>query len=147
MPWHSSPDGTTLAASSRDGLTRLWDMARPDEWASFLGRAEAAGPVVFRPDGRSLFTGGSDGSLRRWDATNHLAQAIRTRAHVGPLMALAVSSDGKMLASAGADCQLKLWDVDRQLASWPYREVESKVQSLAISHDGKLLSHRPRPTA
>jgi WD40 repeat protein len=142
-----APDGKTLAFSDRNGQVRFWDGLKVGPWGSLASEAGLVGPLVFRTASQSLFTGAADGSLRRWDVTYRLKDAIRPfedvirpRAHVGPLLALAVSGDGKMLASAGADCQVKLWDVSLELAPPRFGGLGSKVQSLAITRDGKFLA-------
>ena len=134
-----APDGKTLASSSRDGTTRLWDVARGVERKTLRGRS-GPGPLVFTPDGQSLIEGGADGSLLRWDPGDGHLQALERQAHLGAIVALALSPDGKVVASGGGDHDLRLWELAVQLAPRPFASIEGKVQSLALSSDGKLLA-------
>jgi WD40 repeat protein len=56
-----SPDGTLLAVSSRDGSTRLWDVATHQFLATIGSRVPGAEQVRFLPDGRRLAIGYADG--------------------------------------------------------------------------------------
>jgi WD40 repeat protein len=58
-----SPDGRTLASASRDGSTRLWDVASGHWLATVGSRTPGAERVRFFPDGRRLAIGYEDGEV------------------------------------------------------------------------------------
>ena len=58
-----SADGSLLALSSRDGSTRLWDVASRQWLATVASRKPGAERVRFLPDGRRLAIGYEDGEV------------------------------------------------------------------------------------
>lgn len=111
-----SPDGKTLAASSRDGKVCLWDAAIGEEKLHIVAHPQhkdagfAAAPcLAFSPDGKTLATAGTDHTVRFWDAT--------TAREKGQLQAdaavysLAFLKDGKALVTGGPDTAALLWDL------------------------------------
>ncbi len=66
-----SPDGTTLAAGSADHSIHLWNVTRPKNIITLLGRpltgpGSAVTDVVFSPDSRTLAAGNTDGDVDLW---------------------------------------------------------------------------------
>jgi WD40 repeat protein len=59
-----SPDGRELAAGSREGIVRVWDLDTGKERLQFPGGVIAQ----FSPDGKTLVTVNYAGVVRRWDA-------------------------------------------------------------------------------
>jgi WD40 repeat protein len=95
---------------------------------------------VFLPDGRTLITGGPDGTLRRWETAGGHLEGLRTKAHAGPVAALALSPDAKRLATGGDDREVKIWDLASQFAPKPFAGALAKVSSLALSQRGNVLA-------
>jgi WD40 repeat protein len=60
-----APDGQTLAAASRDGDIRLWDVAS-GEGRSLAGHEVGVAQVEFSPDGRTIASAGLDHTVRLW---------------------------------------------------------------------------------
>ena len=70
-----SPDGRSIATSSRDGMARLWDPATGRE--SFVLRHEGAvTDAAFSPDGHSVATASRDGTIRVSDAATGDKRAV-----------------------------------------------------------------------
>ena len=65
-----SPDGTTLASGSRDGIVRLWDITRQPKApkATLSDHGCRVWSVAFSPDGTILASGSDDGAVRLWRA-------------------------------------------------------------------------------
>jgi len=64
-----NPEGTLLAAGSRDGFVRVWNVAGGDRLPVFSINAHRNGvnSIAFSHDGRMLASGGNDAVIRIWD--------------------------------------------------------------------------------
>jgi WD40 repeat protein len=112
-----APDGSTLAAASRDGTVALWDAktgrerlfirAHGTESAALRGSTTQ---VLFTRDGKTLISAGSDGKIRLWDAATG-RQRSELSASEGAVQALALDRDGKLLLSGHADTTALIWDL------------------------------------
>ncbi|CAD8117774.1 unnamed protein product [Paramecium primaurelia] len=65
-----SPDGNTLASSSRDNSIRLWDVKTGQQQAIIESHSNQVWSVCFSPDGNILAFGSGDKSIRLWDVKN-----------------------------------------------------------------------------
>ena len=69
-----SPDGKTLASTSRDTTICLWDVQTGTKLKALKGHARLVYTAVFSPDGKTLASGSSDGTLLLWDLTPDSAE-------------------------------------------------------------------------
>jgi len=104
-----SPDGETLASSSRDGIIRLWDVRRGTERAIITGRPMSARTLLFSPDGATLIAAGT-AAVHLWDARTCALQG-RLIGHTAPVLSCAVSPDGQFLATVSADQTVRVWNL------------------------------------
>jgi hypothetical protein len=112
-----SPDGRTLATTSRDGIAHLWNLSTGKE----RRRIEKAGScMAFAPDGRSLATGDGFGVIHLWELATGLERRRLPGHERDPdgqsgfgsgVTALAFSPDGKSLISGGGDTTVLIWDI------------------------------------
>jgi WD40 repeat protein len=58
-----------VAASSRDGTIKLWDLASHAQIASLQGHAAGIWIVNFSPDGQTLASGGMDAAVKIWNVS------------------------------------------------------------------------------
>lgn len=65
-----SPDGKTLASTSRDTTVRLWDVQTGTHLRTLKGHSRMVYTVVFSPDSKTLASGSRDGTLLLWDLTS-----------------------------------------------------------------------------
>jgi WD40 repeat protein/transcriptional regulator with XRE-family HTH domain len=103
-----SPDGSELAASSKDFKVWLWRVkagrAVPD--GRLTGAVNWANTVAFSPDGRSLAAGTSGANVLVWSLATRKVTA--TLPHPQPVTS--VTWDGPdRIAAAGADGTVSLW--------------------------------------
>jgi hypothetical protein len=97
-----SPDGKTLASSSRDKTTRLWNVDQPSTASIELdGHTSWVTGVAFSPDGRYLATTSLDGSLIIWDSQSYLSIGQLTGMEIGQSFNPIFSSDGSHLFAGG----------------------------------------------
>jgi WD40 repeat protein len=102
-PWMSlafSPDGSTLAAGSQDGIIQLWDSATGQAIGEpWMDRMQKVSSLSFSPNGKFLLTN-EDWMLRIWETdTGQVSRAIRTMDLSGTVSYDAIwSPDGKTIA-------------------------------------------------
>jgi WD40 repeat protein/tetratricopeptide (TPR) repeat protein len=98
-----SPDGKTLAMSSRAGNLHLWDVATGELLETLRGHSSAVSAVVFSPDGRTLASGSDDRTVRLWnvDTRRELMQLDPGGIELGRVRTLAFSPNGKHLLAGG----------------------------------------------
>jgi WD40 repeat protein len=137
-----SPDGRTLASSSRDGTVRLWDVvARKPLGQPLRGHTSWVWDVAFSPDGRTLASVGVDKTVRLWDVRMRRPLGQPLRGHTDSILSVAFSPDGRTLAAAGIDETVRLWDVHtRTQLGKPLRDHTDDVLSLAFSPDGSKIA-------
>jgi WD40 repeat protein len=135
------PSRPLLAAASRDGNLRVWDVSRlANEDAVLLWQASAhrkgANIVVFRPDGEQVVTGGSDGLARFWQVSDgKKLDYIIGGAFATP--ALAFLPDGRLAMVNGDMVRLREAETERILGSF---KADANLYSLAVSPGGHWLA-------
>src|SRR5262249_53764716 len=94
-----SPDGKTLATSSRDKTIRLWDVPSGKPRGTLTGHERPAKGMGFLPDG-TLVTASWDATIRYWDVV--ALKEIKVVKAGMAMGSLDVSPDGTLLAAAQA---------------------------------------------
>ena len=141
-----SPDSTVLASGSRDGMFKLWDVARRQQIDSFefetrVGEYERWAEFALSPLSTMLaFRLSGFGPIKLWDVARQ--QEIGTLlAHdgVGPVT-VAFSPDDTILASGLWDGRIRLWNVARRQEIGVLEGHTERVGTLAFSPDGTMLA-------
>ncbi|MBV9142420.1 MAG: WD40 repeat domain-containing protein [Pseudonocardiales bacterium] len=146
-----SPDGRTLATSSRDRTVRLWNVADPAHptplGQPLTGFTDTVLSVAFSPDGRTLASGDANQTVRLWNVTDpahpmSLGQALT--GHTRSVFSVVFSPDGRTLASGSVDQTVRLWNVTDPAHATPVGPSlmghTSPVVSVAFSPDGRTLA-------
>ena len=144
-----SPDGKTLATSSRDDLTKdttiqLWDAVTCKHKATLTtGHRETIWSIAFSADGRTLAGGGDNGTVYLWDATSEEIKTTLTgHSDRFDWSVVAFSPDGRTLASGArrsGDGEVYLWDVVSGECKASLNRLGG-VSSVAFSPDGSALA-------
>ena len=134
-----SPDGTRLISAGADGTLRVWDVTRGPEAARLHVPLAQGAAVALHPRTGSLIAASHDGVLRRWLTANG-QPAGQHRTPGGLSGVLAVADRAERVACASSDGTVRVWDwrVDMQVLE--LLGVADRVQTLALSADGKSLA-------
>jgi WD40 repeat protein len=141
-----SPDGVWLAAASRDGFVRIWNLAELQDRNAETTRPamvldahrKGANCVAFSPDSRLLASGGNDAVARIWS----LADGREVNEIVGGTFAIpsiAFTPDGASLAMVNGEV-VRLRDIASGRIVGTLMFSGASFYSVAISPDGHLLA-------
>jgi WD40 repeat protein len=147
-----SRDGKVLATTSDDGSVDIWDVPTATLRESLSGHTGAAVGPVFSPDGSTLYTASHDGGVIAWDVrgTRRLGRPFRFAGHpvggaapLGPgggAGAVSVSPDSSLFVTSPGPNRVTLWRARDLSVVAELRGPCSFVESLAFSHDGRLVA-------
>jgi WD40 repeat protein len=136
-----SADGRALAAASRDGTVRVWDVATGKVRAGFQWRTGTLTDLAIAPDGKTVAVAGGDekqGEAKLWDVPTGKEQAA-IKGLSSPARAVAFTPDGKTLALGVADGSVRLWNVTPARERAILTGHMGAIQALAFTHDGGTL--------
>lgn len=133
-----SPDGKWLAAGSRDGSVKLWDLSNGRVSQSLKAHSTVY-TVAFSPDSTRLATGSESGTVELWDVQSGTLDKT-LRGHSQIVQSLAFSPDGARLASGSWDHTTALWDTETGARVKTFGKVSAAVNSIALSSDGAFVA-------
>ncbi len=98
-----TPDGETLASSSKDKTLKLWNLSTKEEIYTIAGHSDIITSVVISPDGKTLASASEDTTIKLWNLRN--GEEIRTlewpvEVYYG--FDILFSFDGQILLSSNA---------------------------------------------
>jgi WD40 repeat protein/tetratricopeptide (TPR) repeat protein len=136
--WHIcfSPDGKTIASSSRDKTVKLW---RTDGTliSNLKGHKDSVTSASFSPDGQKIASASWDNTVKIWRPDGVLLQTLQ--GHGGYVFSVTFSPDGQSLASASADGTVKIWTVGGKLLK-TLKSHQGGVTWVTFSPDGQLIA-------
>lgn len=139
-----SPDGTTLATASADGLVSLWDTKTLALKGKLEGHTNSVFGLNFSGDGRHIVTTSRDNSIRLWDARTAKPIGVLGEHPVTPYNA-AFTPDGKRVVSVGWRMHpeskspvglIRVWDVETKKMVHDMDYTTHPLSSLTFSKDG-----------
>jgi WD40 repeat protein/class 3 adenylate cyclase/energy-coupling factor transporter ATP-binding protein EcfA2 len=140
VPVAFSPDSTTLATGSLNGIVRLWrpaDLEAPV--ASLRGHDGSILALTFDADGARLASSGEDRTIRLWNPGKPSAAPTVLKSGAKPANSLDFSPDGHTLASSSAGDGVSLQRLDRPDMP-PVVLPGGFIVGVAFSPDGKRLA-------
>jgi WD40 repeat protein/predicted ATPase/DNA-binding XRE family transcriptional regulator len=134
-----SPDGSTLASSSRDPTIWLWNMERGTYRTMLHGHTAGVTGLAFTPDSHTLLSSSEDGTLRLWHVAS--GQCIRTvQGYASALYDVDWSPDGAQLVSGGTDTLVSVHTLDGATPPLALRGHRGVVIGVGWSADGRWLA-------
>jgi hypothetical protein len=137
-----SPDGKTLASTSRDGTAALWDAASGRRTAT-LTHQDTVGDIAFSRDGAFVATASDDKTARVWRVSD--GKQVALLQHANPVVSAFFAGDkGRLVTVARLDnaVDVRVWslpDGRETLHILPPKEMLSFV----ASDDGRYLIGSP----
>lgn len=136
-----SPDGSLLAAVTRNRRVTLWDVARRlrvGEPLGPFGFGSATG-IAFAPDGKLLVVAAL--GLFAWDVRTPAAPVDVTARFASRLTdSVAFTPSGERLVGVGPSGKLTTWDTTSGAVLTRDDTGQGAVQALALSPDGSVLA-------
>ena len=135
-----SPDGSLIAAASRDQAARVWDATKGALLATCRGHTSPVRSVAFSPDSSRLVTASSDGTVRQWEArTGHTVELPYER-HGASVHSAVYSPDGRWVASGGEDRTIRVWQATGRQDVAVLHGHTAYVHEVAFAPAGRQLA-------
>lgn len=134
-----SPDGRTIASSSRDGTIRFWDTHTGSPIANPIDVESNVRSLAFTSDGL-LLSASDDLLVRLWDLKGAPSLIQKFSGHTDTIWSVASSPDCRYVASSSEDGMVHIWDA--QTADQVNEPIcyEERVPSLSFSADGRSIA-------
>jgi WD40 repeat protein len=145
-----SPDGSTLATASHQGLVRLWNVQDCSLIAEFTRHTQWVSCVAFSPNSEYVASGTasvlSKPEMILWHVAGAKALPIDNQ-HSSWVEDLAFSPDGETLASASFDKSVGLWSVPDGRPLGKLERHNLSLWCIVFSPSGSMLASGEYDTA
>ncbi|KAH6896348.1 hypothetical protein BKA70DRAFT_1438269 [Coprinopsis sp. MPI-PUGE-AT-0042] len=131
-----SPDGTSVAVASPNGLVRRWDLSTGEEIKGHTSRVNA---VACSPDGTHIVSSSNDKSVRVWDPSTG-GKARVFNGHDDSIWAVAYSPDGSHVVSGSDDKSVRVWNLSTGENERVLQGHTDFVRAVAYSCDGTHIA-------
>jgi WD40 repeat protein len=134
-----SPDGQTIAASSIDGIVRLWHIEDGKSIVKYQGHRDAIADIQFSPDSQEIATvSGGDRHIKFWSRRGELRRTIE--GFKG--MSLTFSPDGTTVIAVDTQGVMKFWNLAKLEREYLTLDASYAKGCLQLQ---EYLSHRQPP--
>lgn len=135
-----SPDGSLLAACSRESYVLLWDVGQQAPRPPLTGHERSVTAVAFSPDGAVLASASKDRTVRLWDVATGGSIARIDAARSGDVNGVAFCPDGSVVASCGSERAVKLWSCEGRELLTALKGHTAVIGSVSFNPQGTLLA-------
>ncbi|KIJ27479.1 hypothetical protein M422DRAFT_271331 [Sphaerobolus stellatus SS14] len=134
-----SHDGEKIASGAFNGTLKIWETKTgtciPGPMRSHAGRITL---LVFTPDNQQIISGSDDRTIRIWEVES--AEESETSEQSRHHYCVTFSPDRQKVAFTSGRT-LQVWDIEtQQLAQAQFIGHEGNIQSLAFSHDERMIA-------
>ncbi len=137
-------DGDRIAASSADGVVRVWSVNGLEPIAETPRQPVSANKVVYGPSG-GLVAAYNDGVVRFWTADGKEARSpLQVDDDRDAVFSVAISPDGRMLAAASATDGVTLRSLDSAAPASELNGQPIDPVDVAFTPDGAALASATR---
>jgi len=134
-----SPDGRTMASTSRDATVAIWTVDSFELSRRLTGHVGSVYCARYSPDGKLLASCGDDLAIWLWSVPDYQLMRKIDPAHTMSVRSLWFSPDGSTLASCSMDMTVKLWDVPSGQLRKTMSGHIGALKAVMFSPDGKQL--------
>jgi WD40 repeat protein len=135
-----SPDGRTLATTSRDGTVRLWDLTCDRAHFSIRVPSASVPSIAFSADGNTLTIADDRGRLSVHDVRTSRLEATKRVDAGSPITCSALSCDSTRLVTVAGNRTMTVWELPdaRRLREFPNSPPTGSY--LAVSSDAEWIA-------
>lgn len=132
--------GATLAAAGLDKTVKLWDVVSGKLFHTLLAHSGPIYSLAFDPQGTVLVTGSQDATVKLWDVRS--GELLRTFDEVRSVLGVTFDPRGTSVVTANNDQTVKVWDSESGKLLRMLEGHTTRVDAVAFSSDGRLLSSK-----
>ncbi len=134
-----SPDGTRVAAGSKDRTAKIFSVEDGSLLATMTGHGGFVTEVAFGDAGKTLYSASTDGTLRSWHSESGKPIAV-LRGHTKGVTAFDTTPDGTSIISASTDGTLRSWRTTQSFGGGlSFRTEVGGTFATTFSNDGSSV--------
>jgi WD40 repeat protein len=145
-----SPDGKRIAAATKCGTPRVWDIASGTKLLELHGHEKPVMSISFGSDGRSVYTGGNDATISIWDINTGIklsslfghSNSVNSM-EFRPLKGISTAAQlpgAAQFTTISSDRTIRIWDAATDLEFQNSAGRAPNSYGFSLSGDGKFLA-------